>query len=313
MSSWKTKYRPKTFDEFAGNEEIVEAFISAISGKDKERGYLISGEYGIGKTTMARIGATQYLDADDFNITEINASSDNGINMVRTLEEMCTTATAANRIWILDEFHSATKAAQKAILKLLEEGNDKDFFFFCTTDSGSIIPMIRSRCGKFPLALPADLPIKKRLRLIAKAEGVSVAPEVTMKILEKAEGHVRDAIGFLQAVSEMEEEKALEYLDKVSAGMAESAEAYNLVKALFGGKSKTVQANLKELKASGESPESVRRFILNYGASTLLNRWTIDPAMIMENFEEPYFDAGTAWAKFVLDCYRATRTTDPPF
>jgi len=310
LSDWKVKYRPKTIEEFVGNEAIVEAFVNDISGKDKKRAYLISGEYGIGKTSLSRIGATQFLNANDFNITEINASSDNGIDMVRRLESVCALSSVDNRIWILDEFHSATKPAQKAILKLLEEGTDKDFFFICTTDPSGVIPMIRSRCGKYPLELPEDIEIKRHLRHISKTEGVMVAPEVTAMIIEKSEGHIRDSIGFLHSVCEMEEDKAISYLKKVSAGMAESTEAYELVKALFNGKSKTVKTLLKELKDAGEHPEGLRRFILSYGATTLLNRWSVNTAKIMENFEEPYFDGPTSWPKFILDCFRASLAID---
>lgn len=304
--NWKTKYRPKTIDEFVGNASIVSAFVESLTGNDKERAFMISGQYGIGKTSLARIGATEYLGATDFNITEINASSDNGIDMVRTLENLCRTSTAKNRIWILDEFHAATKNAQKAILKLLEEGSEKDFFFICTTDPGSIIPMIQSRCGKFPLELPEDMEIKRKLRKISRTEDVMIAPEVTLKILDKAEGHVRDAVGMLQAVSTMEEEEALHYLSKITTGSAESVEAYELVKALYSGNGKTVKRYLDILKKNGENPEGIRRFILAYGSSTLLRGWRVLTAQVMENFEEPYFDGPTSWPKFILDCFRTT-------
>jgi DNA polymerase III gamma/tau subunit len=288
----------------------VEAFVGDISGEDRMRAYMVSGEHGIGKTTLARIGALQYLKSDDFNIREINASSDNGINMVRTMEEMCGSSTSQNRVWILDEFHSATKPAQKAILKLLEEGSDKDFFFICTTHPESVIAMIRSRCGQYPLAIPENIEIKRHLRKISKTEGIVMSPEITSLILEKAEGHIRDAVGFLQSVSKMEEGKALKYLKRVSGGVSESAEAYELVKAIYAQQGKKTKTLLKELKEAGENAEGIRRFVLSYGSSILINRWDLTTGTIMENFEEPYFDAPTAWPKFILDCFRSSLPGD---
>lgn len=303
--NWKIKHRPNTIEEFVGNAEMVEAIISDSSGDDKERSYLLYGPHGIGKTTLARIIARTYLKVDDFNITEINASSDNGIDMARYLEERCGTATPSNRVWILDEFHRATKACQNALLKLLEEGSDKDFFFLCTTETKGILPTIKSRCGKYPLALPENIDIKRRLRVISKKEGAMLSPEVTLKILEKSEGHVRDAVGFLQSVHKMEEAKAIKYLDKCVGGEADSPEAYEFVKAVYTNKIKTVKKLLGELKKKEESPEGLRRFLMAYGATLLLSRWNNSTAIIMENFEKPYFDSNP-WPQFILDCYRAT-------
>jgi len=306
LSNWKIKYRPETEEDFVGNAEILEAFVNDISDEeDRPRAYFIPGPYGIGKTTLARIGAKCYLKADDFNITEINGSSNNGIDMVRSLEEACANYTTVNRIWIIDEFHGATKQAQKAFLKLLEEGSKKDFFFICTTEPTKVIPMIISRCNKYPLNLPEDLEIKKRLRVISKKEGIRVSPEVTLKILEKAEGHVRDAVGFLQSVHKMDEDKAVKYLDRCSGGESSSPEAFELVKAIYSGKDKTMKKLLKELKANEEQPEGLRRFIMSYGSTVLLNRWDIGTGLIMENFEKPYFDANP-WPQFILDCFRST-------
>ena len=303
MSNWKIKHRPETIEEFVGNEEMVEAIISDSSGDDKERSYLLYGPYGIGKTTLARIIIKKYLKIDDFNISEINASSDNGVDMARWVEERCGTATPVPRAWIFDEFHKATKACQNALLKILEEGSDKDFFFLCTTETKGILPTIKSRCGKYPLELPEDIEIKKRLRVISRKEEITVSPEVTLKILEKAEGHVRDAVGFIQSVHKMDEKKAIKYLDKCTGGEAGSAEAYEFVKAIYSGKEKTVKKMLKGLKENDEQPEGLRRFIMSYGSSILLNKWSIGTALVMENFEKPYFDVNP-WSQFILDCFR---------
>ena len=132
-----------------------------------------------------------------------------------------------------------------------------------------------------------------------------VSPEVTLKILEKAEGHVRDAVGFLQSVHKMEEDKAIKYLDKCTGGEASSPEAYELVKAIYSGKGKIIKKFLKELKENEEHPEGLRRFIISYGSTVLLKRWDIGTGQIMENFEEPYFDQNP-WPKFILDCFRST-------
>ena len=314
MSDWKTKFRPASIEEFVGNDVILETFVHDISKKNRKRAYLITGPRGVGKTTLARIGCKVFLEIDDINLTEINASDDRGIDTVRELKEQCSIGTSENRGWIIDEAHMTTVQFQNAILKLLEEGNPHDYFFICTTDPQKLAGTLKSRCGKYHLDFPEESEIKKLIRTIGKAEGFKVSPEVSAEIIKKSERHLRDAVDLLQSVYDMEEEKALKYLNSVVSTEAESPEAKKFVEAVYNQDGKRVKQLLAELKDANEKPEGLRLFLLSWGAGRLLKSWRIEDALIMENFEKEYYQSNP-WPIFILDCYRAVASgkDDIPF
>jgi len=49
------KYRPVTFDEMIGQEELVKSLQSVLAQPNPPHAYLFTGESGCGKTTLARI------------------------------------------------------------------------------------------------------------------------------------------------------------------------------------------------------------------------------------------------------------------
>ena len=60
--SWDTKYRPRTYDDVAGHEDVVAILVQCVeSGKGFEQSYAFGGKHGGGKTTIARILARALL------------------------------------------------------------------------------------------------------------------------------------------------------------------------------------------------------------------------------------------------------------
>src|SRR5579885_86058 len=68
---WSEKYRPKTILEMIGNEEAKESFVKWITKWVKgTKPLLLVGPPGIGKTTMAYLGAKQF----GYDLVSLNAS-----------------------------------------------------------------------------------------------------------------------------------------------------------------------------------------------------------------------------------------------
>ena len=79
---WVEKFRPKTLSEYVFKDEsqkkIVEGWI-----RDKGIPHLLfHGGAGTGKTTLARVLAND-LGIEDQDVMYINASRDNGVDMIR--------------------------------------------------------------------------------------------------------------------------------------------------------------------------------------------------------------------------------------
>src|SRR5687768_2113173 len=99
------RYRPQRFEDFVGQDVIVEALKRAIETNRVAHAYLFTGERGVGKTSMARMfsralncknGPTtnpcgvcdscQAIAAgQDVDVLEIDGASNRGIDNIREL------------------------------------------------------------------------------------------------------------------------------------------------------------------------------------------------------------------------------------
>ncbi|MDY7082302.1 MAG: AAA family ATPase, partial [Halobacteria archaeon] len=80
---WVEKYRPATLDEVVGQDDIVERLKSYVETGNIPN-MLFSGPAGVGKTTCAHALSRQfYGDSWNNNFTELNASDERGIDVVR--------------------------------------------------------------------------------------------------------------------------------------------------------------------------------------------------------------------------------------
>lgn len=139
------KYRPKTFQEFIGNESAIKGLLSSFP--DWPSTFLLIGPPGIGKTTLARLIAKQ-LEAIEVNIREIDAGQDRGIDNIRKV-----IGSAYNRplmgttkVYIFDECQGLTNDAQQALLKVTEDTPANTYFIFCSTNPQKIIKALKERC-----------------------------------------------------------------------------------------------------------------------------------------------------------------------
>jgi len=301
------KYRPTTFKDVIGNGPQVVALEKSVEKDNPIQAYIIVGPHGVGKTTLARV-ACKALEIDPYNITEMNLAQDGLKADSKNIIEECNVVSHGNRGWILDEMQDSSKAFQNGIRKLLEEPSPCDFFFICTTNPKKIIDEIKGRCTPIKLNLVKDSSIKKLLKKICREENFILDPEVLEMLTEAADGHVRDAVKLLDTVSGMEEEYIQEYLESNVAGLSEDIpEVINFCRMYFTGSSGKSLKLLSALKKERIEPETIRRTILNYGCSIMLRDGSKASAIaeMLEWFEEPLFDTGTAWPLLITRTVRS--------
>lgn len=195
------KYRPQTFSDVVGQEQIIELLKSSIKQKKIGHAYMFCGSRGTGKTTVARIFAHD-IGCNPEDIIEIDAASNRGIDEIRELREAVRTAPFSSpyKVYIVDEAHMLTKEAANALLKTLEEPPSHVIFILATTDPNKLPQTIISRCQKINFKQPDNKTLADRLIYIAEKEDKTISYESAELIARHSMGSYRDAIGLLEQV-----------------------------------------------------------------------------------------------------------------
>lgn len=196
-----TKYRPKTFSDVVAQESIKKILETQIQTRTFKNAYLFTGQAGTGKTTCARIFASEINNHNGIPI-EIDGASTNGVDAVRELSENArqSSLNSEYRVYIIDEAHMITVAGWNAMLKLIEEPPANTVFIFCTTDVQKIPATILSRVQRYDFTRIGNIEIEKRLQYICEQEGVVIDTEVLRYITRLANGGLRSAITMLDKV-----------------------------------------------------------------------------------------------------------------
>ena len=159
METLFEKYRPSGFDEVLGQDKAVNTAKRLLSRSWGGRAWWISGASGTGKTTIARIIASQ--GADDFYITEYDSADAMNVSEIDRLEQDMTYMAPGKggRAFIINEAHGLRKPIIRRLLGILERIPNHVCIIFTTTKQGETSlfddqidahPLL-SRCAKLEL------------------------------------------------------------------------------------------------------------------------------------------------------------------
>ncbi|MCL6097972.1 MAG: replication-associated recombination protein A [Bacteroidetes bacterium] len=142
--------RPKTLDEFQGQEKLVGEGkpLRSMIESDSLSSIILWGPPGTGKTTLAKI----ISETTDSEFYQINAVS-SGVKDIRQIIEIAKSNLEhfKKTILFIDEIHRFNKAQQDALLSSVENG--EIILIGATTENPSfeVIPALRSRVRIFVL------------------------------------------------------------------------------------------------------------------------------------------------------------------
>ena len=196
--NWTEKYRPHTFDEVVGQDEIVRTIKGMVERDHDIPNIRMIGEPGTGKTTMAYlIGEALLEEFFSLNFIEFNASNDRGVETIRDVikSSLHQPLFSPIKVIFLDESDGLTPQAQNMLRKPLEAR--KSMRYILSANEDVFTKPIRSRCVVFEFnPISPDL-IEERLGYIAGQEGLSLNGEIE-EIAKKSGGDLRLAINELQ-------------------------------------------------------------------------------------------------------------------
>lgn len=202
MEALATKYRPQHFEDVVCQDNIKKVLTNQLETGEIKQAYLFCGSAGTGKTTSARIFASD-VNGGKGKPIEIDGASNNGVDNIRSIIDDCRMKSLDSKykVYIIDEVHMLSIGAFNALLKVLEEPPKGVIFILCTTDPHKIPATILSRLQRFDFKRIPQFEIVQRLKYILNEEGNTTYDIEALEYIAKlADGGMRDAIMKLDTV-----------------------------------------------------------------------------------------------------------------
>jgi len=214
--------RPATWNDVVGQPRALRVLQAVLRNqKFLQRGIIMSGQIGVGKTTTAYLLAkalmcrgqnplgcgecpscvTAQNDGIDnhADFSEVDGAMNPGVNSAREIVETMKSlpVLGRRRVTIIDEAQFLSDEAWGAYLKPLEEGDTDTVFIFVTSKVMDIKPAIRSRCIRASFERVSDDVMIGHLANVAQNNQIPYDLDALKLITRQAHGIVRDAVQYL--------------------------------------------------------------------------------------------------------------------
>lgn len=169
-------------EDILGNEHVVEHFKKAIENNKISHAYIINGEKGMGKRTVAKAFAMTLLCEEKGTVpcmkchSCVQALTDNNPDLIMITPDKPTTLSIdhirqtlvndvelkpysnSHKVYIVEDAELMNNAAQNAILKTIEEPPEYAVIILLTTNISALLQTVLSRCVKLDMQ-----PLKKEV------------------------------------------------------------------------------------------------------------------------------------------------------
>ena len=209
------------FHDIIGHEKIKEHLQKAIGYQRVSHAYILSGEEGMGRKTIAKAFAMtllcekhgtepcmechsckQFLSGNHPDVIWVTHEKPASIGVDDVRIQINDTVSirpysSPYKIYLVDEAEKMTVQAQNALLKTIEEPPEYVIFILATTEVHKIPITILSRCQHYDFKRISIETITDRMRDLMQTEQVEVEEKALRYIAKAADGSMRDALSLL--------------------------------------------------------------------------------------------------------------------
>nr|CAB3265537.1 replication factor C subunit 4-like [Phallusia mammillata] len=267
---WVEKYRPKSVDDVAHQDEVVAVLRKSLTGADLPN-LLFYGPPGTGKTSTILALSHELFGPELYKerVLELNASDERGIDVIREKVKKFAQLTANTyrsagkkcppyKIIILDEADSMTKAAQEALRRTMEKQTKTTRFCLICNYLSRIIAPITSRCSQFRFKPLSTEDQKKRLMMVCEKEGVKISEDAMDSLVICSEGDLRKSMTFLHTAHRLKGEEGISRNDVLEiTGVVPDEIISSLISSCRSNSYEKVQAAVNHIIAEGHAATQV--------------------------------------------------------
>lgn len=344
---WTQKYRPKSLTEYIGNKSMKIQLNTLIESGKVPQTMMFYGEKGTGKTTIARLVvknlscetpkkgeacgecsnckrlddtyittgvAPRQMYVKELNIADLRGVADAEL-IVQDMQK--SVGFGRKRIFILDEMQQASKEAQSAFLKIMEEPIPNLYVIMCTTHPDKITEALASRFKRFRIKRPMVGEIAERLQKIAQQEGVNYDMHALRIIANHHKNNPRESINQLETLAVTTENNLTvknieEQLEKLPRRMFES-----FLESCKSGNLNNLVVQMENLENEGTETEEFVSGLGDYVVDLLkirsgvkLDLYTVEQIKDMRKFVKMFTEADIVNVLKVLKEYSSVRNMD---
>ncbi|HWO07299.1 MAG TPA: replication-associated recombination protein A [Candidatus Paceibacterota bacterium] len=285
MEPLASRIRPKTLDEFVGQEHLVgrgkpastrggeptrDGPLRVAIEKKELFSFILWGPPGSGKTTLARIYANA-VGADFYELSAVEAGKE---DIKRVIGARGTLLKQKPKVLFVDEIHRFNKAQQDYLLPFVERGDITLVGATTENPSFEVIAPLLSRCRVFVLN---ELTEKDMEHIIARTK-LKVPKEAREWLVQMAGGDARQALTVLETADKLYRKITVETLKEAIQSRhlrydKKGEEHYNtisaFIKSMRAGQPDAAIYYLARMVDAGEDPKFIARRMVVFASEDI--------------------------------------------
>lgn len=239
-----------SFQDILGHDQIKEHFQKAIESQKVSHAYILTGEAGMGRKSLANAFALTLLcergmsqpcmechackqvlsgNHPDLIYVTHDKPASIGVDDIRTQINdtiMVRPYSSYYKVYLVDEAEKMTQQAQNALLKTIEEPPSYAVIILLTTNQESFLPTILSRCVQLKLKPLQDFVVKSYLEesfqvpeaeadIYAAFSRGNLGKAISIASSEDFKRMWEEVLHLLKHVKEMDISELLDYIQKL--------------------------------------------------------------------------------------------------